>query len=62
MIAMTRPTTTVPDRIVTSAERIPCDGNGPALGHPRVWLTLDETGHVECPYCSRQFERAGDGH
>ena len=56
---MLRPSTPVPDLCQTDAERIPCDGNGPALGHPRVWLTFDETGHVECPYCSRQFVRAG---
>ncbi|MEC8727473.1 MAG: zinc-finger domain-containing protein [Candidatus Puniceispirillales bacterium] len=36
--------------------RVPCDGGGGALGHPRVWLTLDEdTRQVRCPYCSRLY-------
>lgn len=36
--------------------RVPCDGGGGALGHPRVWLTLDEnTRQVRCPYCSRHY-------
>jgi uncharacterized Zn-finger protein len=30
-----------------------CDGG--ALDHPRVYLKLDHTGKVECPYCSRLF-------
>lgn len=34
---------------------VACDGNGPANGHPRVFLTLDKSGQVDCPYCSRRF-------
>ena len=37
-----------------------CDGatdipGGAALGHPRVWLQIDETGYVDCGYCDRRF-------
>jgi uncharacterized Zn-finger protein len=32
-----------------------CNGNGGALGHPRVFLNLAPSGQVECPYCSRLF-------
>jgi len=32
-----------------------CNGDGGALGHPRVYLNLAPTGRVECPYCSRVF-------
>jgi uncharacterized Zn-finger protein len=32
-----------------------CNGGGGPLGHPRVYLNLAPSGHVECPYCSRQF-------
>jgi uncharacterized Zn-finger protein len=32
-----------------------CNGNGGALGHPRVYLNLEPAGRAECPYCSRTF-------
>ena len=32
-----------------------CNGNGGALGHPRVYLNLEPGGRAECPYCSRIF-------
>ena len=48
------------DVILVTAERGACDGNGDALGHPRVWLTLGTEGHIVCPYCSRRYVRAGD--
>jgi uncharacterized Zn-finger protein len=32
-----------------------CDGGGGVLGHPRVFLAIDASGEVECPYCSRRF-------
>ena len=38
-------------------ESVACDGGGGALGHPKVYLTFDETGEIECPYCSRRFVR-----
>ncbi|UWQ21929.1 zinc-finger domain-containing protein [Jannaschia sp. W003] len=43
--------------------RVACDGAGGALGHPRVWLTIDpQVGHVDCGYCDKRFVLAGDGH
>ena len=36
-----------------------CDGGG-VLGHPRVFLAIDASGEVECPYCSRRFVYAPD--
>lgn len=45
--------------------RITCDGGG-ALGHPRVYLTLEaghgETGkggEIDCPYCGRRYSLKG---
>ncbi len=38
-------------------DRVACDGGGGPLGHPKVFLTLDATGAIECPYCSRRFVR-----
>jgi uncharacterized Zn-finger protein len=34
---------------------VACNGNGGALGHPRVYLNLEPSGRAECPYCSRTF-------
>ena len=30
-----------------------------ALGHPRVYLQIDEKGYVDCGYCDRRFVLAG---
>jgi NADH dehydrogenase (ubiquinone) Fe-S protein 6 len=43
-----------------TTRRIACDGaseipGGAALGHPRVWLEIDDSGAVECGYCDRRF-------
>ncbi|MBN9565900.1 MAG: zinc-finger domain-containing protein [Alphaproteobacteria bacterium] len=32
-----------------------CNGGGGALGHPAVYLTLEKSGEVVCPYCSRKY-------
>jgi len=48
------------DVIRVTTDRVACDGNGDALGHPRVWLTLGTDGEIVCPYCSRRYVRAGD--
>jgi uncharacterized Zn-finger protein len=29
------------------------------LGHPRVWLQIDEKGYVDCGYCDRHFILVG---
>ena len=44
---------------VTHARNL-CDGatdipGGASLGHPRVFLEIDETGYVDCGYCDRRF-------
>ena len=39
-----------------------CDGSGavdPALGHPRVYLHIDDNGFVDCGYCDRRFVLVG---
>jgi uncharacterized Zn-finger protein len=40
---------------------VACDGDEGPLGHPRVWLQIDERGYVDCPYCDRRFVLEGDG-
>jgi uncharacterized Zn-finger protein len=32
-----------------------CDGGGGPLGHPLVYLHIEDDGAVVCPYCSRRF-------
>ena len=47
-----------PEEVLTPTRRVKCDGAtdiSPALGHPRVWLEIDEKGYAECGYCDRRF-------
>nr|WP_083601343.1 zinc-finger domain-containing protein [Wenxinia saemankumensis] len=45
-----------PEVTVTDQWRVACDGSGPGLGHPRVWLSIPaDRGWVECGYCDRRF-------
>jgi uncharacterized Zn-finger protein len=53
-----------PELIRTTHARVACDGTGPglpaALGHPRVFLQIDENdGYVDCGYCDRRFVLIG---
>ena len=61
-----------PETVTTTSTRVCCDGAAgirstgayqpSALGHPRVWLEIDERGYVECGYCDRRFVLAGGAH
>lgn len=52
-----------PETETVTATRVACDGSGPALGHPRVWLSIDpKVGFVDCGYCDKRFILEGDGH
>jgi NADH dehydrogenase (ubiquinone) Fe-S protein 6 len=53
-----------PETVMTDNVRVACDGAGTgpaaaALGHPRVYLQIDEKGYVECGYCDRRFVLKG---
>jgi len=51
-----------PETAYTESLRVACDGAtdiSPALGHPRVYLQIDEKGYVECGYCDKRFILAG---
>ena len=52
--------------IEVHALEVACDGGGGALGHPRVYLHIDQdVGQISCPYCSRTYVLkllAGHGH
>lgn len=51
-----------PEVIRTATLRVACDGSGAvpaALGHPRVYLHIDDNGFVDCGYCDRRFVLEG---
>ena len=53
-----------PETVRVTSRRVACDGSGEvpaALGHPRVWLEIDERGFGDCGYCDRRFVLIGAG-
>lgn len=51
-----------PETVRVDTLRVHCDGAAeisPALGHPRVYLHIDDTGYVECGYCDKRFVLIG---
>jgi uncharacterized Zn-finger protein len=58
-----------PEVVSVTTRRVSCDGsNGirsgagyrpSALGHPRIFLEIDEHGYVDCGYCDRRFVLEG---
>lgn len=44
------------DRVVS------CDGGDGPLGHPRVFINLDQPGAHSCVYCGIRFEKIDDHH
>jgi len=44
-----------PETVEVETARVSCDGGGGALGHPKVYLQLNDDGFVECGYCDRRF-------
>ena len=51
---------TAPETAIVFTSRVSCDGasqvrGGAALGHPRVYLEIDERGYVDCGYCDKRF-------
>ncbi|MEO0062781.1 MAG: hypothetical protein RLZZ08_1341 [Pseudomonadota bacterium] len=60
---------TAPETTLVDEPRTWCDGAGSirggsgfrpaALGHPRVYLQIDETGYADCGYCDRRFVLKG---
>ncbi len=57
------PGTEPPEIVEAETPQVACDGDGGALGHPKVYLNMGAEGFVECPYCDRRFElKAGASH
>ena len=59
----------LPEVIHVETRRVSCDGASDirsgrnyrpsALGHPRIFLEIDEHGYVDCGYCDRRFVLKG---
>jgi uncharacterized Zn-finger protein len=58
-----------PETTLVESRYVWCDGAGDirggenyrpaALGHPRVYMEIDEKGYVDCGYCDRRFVLRG---
>ena len=65
-------TSNAPETTLVETTRVSCDGAGAirggsgyaaaALGHPRVYLEIDETGFADCGYCDKRFVLDSHGH
>jgi uncharacterized Zn-finger protein len=42
----------------TKSSVIKCDGGAGPLGHPLIYLNLENEGKIICPYCSKCFVKA----
>jgi uncharacterized Zn-finger protein len=50
------------ETILVESRVVACDGGDGPLGHPRVWLRIEQQ-QIFCPYCSRLFVlKPGAGH
>jgi len=58
-----------PEVTFVETKRVSCDGSGnirgtdrvrpAALGHPKVYLEIDDSGFADCGYCDRRFVLKG---
>ena len=42
-------------------QNIACDGGGGQLGHPRVFLAINDDRQATCPYCGHTFVYEPEG-
>ncbi|KAJ6220748.1 hypothetical protein RDWZM_006560 [Blomia tropicalis] len=45
-----------------NARFVMCDGGGGPLGHPNVFINLDQPGNHSCGYCGLRFYQDGHDH
>ncbi len=54
------------EAIKVDSRNVACDGGSGQLGHPRVFLAIDDSNQVACPYCGQIFvldpDKALPGH
>jgi uncharacterized Zn-finger protein len=44
----------IQDTITIASTKTACDGD-PESAHPRVFLTVNAEGFVDCPYCGKHY-------
>ena len=47
-----------PEISYVTTPRVACDGASeihPAMGHPRIYMQIDEKGYADCGYCDKRF-------
>jgi NADH dehydrogenase (ubiquinone) Fe-S protein 6 len=52
-------TQSAPETKYVNMRQVACDGDEGPLGHPRVYLKMDERDYVACGYCDRRYVLAG---
>ncbi|MEM7042733.1 MAG: zinc-finger domain-containing protein [Pseudomonadota bacterium] len=50
-----RPMQVKAEIITVDSKNIACDGGGGQLGHPLVYLAINDDGQATCPYCGQKF-------
>ena len=45
----------MPEVVRVETRKVSCNGDGGALGHPKVWYEMGDDDMVECKYCDRRF-------
>lgn len=53
---------TAPETVTVTTPVVACDGDGGALGHPRVYLNMGDKAEIDCPYCGRHYVLKGGAH
>ena len=44
-----------PEIVEVKTAQVSCIGEAGGGGHPKVYLSIGDSGFVECPYCDRRF-------
>ncbi len=44
--------------VEVTSRKVSCDGSNKASSHPLVYLKIDDSNSVICPYCSKIFQYA----
>ncbi|KAI9343434.1 NADH:ubiquinone oxidoreductase kDa subunit [Zopfochytrium polystomum] len=42
---------------LVKGRKVACDGGGGALGHPKVYINLDEGSPIACGYCGLKYQK-----
>jgi uncharacterized Zn-finger protein len=45
----------IAEAVYVDSRSVACDGGSDQLGHPRVYIAIDRSNQVICPYCGKRF-------